>query len=164
MNARERTSPCYTLSRRRISIFENLIAAGEHPILPDLEALFHPRIGAAGLRQAEALAGNAIANSVTRVGLLPQLAWGTGESAGVDLSGFGAIAGQLTPRPVPQWESEGTDEMRHVRKRVEMPPGHNQPALDGVPVDVLDFAEVIVSGFDRMYRCLLRPSRRAARR
>jgi type 2 lantibiotic biosynthesis protein LanM len=45
--------------------------------------------------------------------------------------------------------------MRQVRKRVEIPPGHNQPALKGTPVNVLDYAEAIVSGFDRMYRCLL---------
>jgi type 2 lantibiotic biosynthesis protein LanM len=135
--------------------FENLIAAGEHPVLPDLEALFHPRIGAVDLRRAEALAGNAIAHSVTRVGLLPQLGWGTGESAGVDLSGLGSVEGQLTPRPVPQWEGEGTDEMRQVRRRVEMPAGHNRPALDGAQVDVLEYAEAIVSGFNRMYRCLL---------
>jgi type 2 lantibiotic biosynthesis protein LanM len=135
--------------------FENLIAAGEHPVLPDLEALFHPRIDTADLRQAEALAGNAIAHSVARVGLLPQLAWGTGESAGIDLSGLGSVEGQLTPRPVPQWEGEGTDEMRQVRKRVEMPPGHNRPAFEGARVDVLDYTGAIVSGFDRMYRCLL---------
>jgi type 2 lantibiotic biosynthesis protein LanM len=135
--------------------FENLIAAGEHPVLPDLEALFHPRIDAADLRQAEALAGNAIAHSVTRVGLLPQLGWGTGESAGVDLSGLGSVEGQLTPRPVPQWEGEGTDEMRQVSKRVEMPAGHNRPALDGARVDVLEYAEAIVSGFNTLYRCLL---------
>jgi type 2 lantibiotic biosynthesis protein LanM len=121
--------------------FENLIAAGEHPVLPDLEALFHPRTGAADLRQAEALAGNAIAHSVARVGLLPQLGWGAVESAGVDLSGLGSVEGQLTPRPVPQWEGEGTDEMCQVRKRVEMPAGHNRPALDGVRVDVLEYAE-----------------------
>jgi type 2 lantibiotic biosynthesis protein LanM len=135
--------------------FENLIAAGEHPVLPDLEALFHPRIDRADLRQAEALAGNAIAHSMARVGLLPQLGWGSGAADGVDLSGLGSVAGQLTPRPVPQWEGEGTDEMHQVRKRVEMLPGRNQPALDGAPVEVLEYAEAIVSGFDRMYRCLL---------
>jgi len=135
--------------------FENLIAAGEYPVLPDLEALFHPRIGPADLRHAEALAGSAMANSVARVGLLPQPRWGDDESAGVDLSGLGWVAGQLTPRPVPQWEGEGTDEMRQVRKRVEMLEGHNRPALDDAPVNVLDYADAIVSGFSAMYHCLL---------
>jgi type 2 lantibiotic biosynthesis protein LanM len=135
---------------------ENLIAAGEHPVLPDLEALFHPRIGGEDPRQAAALAGAAIANSVARVGLLPQLSWSGMDSEGIDLSGLGSLPGQLTPRPVPQWEQSGTDEMRQVRKRVEMAGGHNRPVLAGAEVDVLDYAEAIISGFGRLYHCLLK--------
>jgi type 2 lantibiotic biosynthesis protein LanM len=135
---------------------ENLIAAGEHPVLPDLEALFHPSMeGGAGLRHAEALAGSAINNSVAKVGLLPQLSWADGESAGVDLSGIGSLPGRLSPRPMPQWENEGTDAMRQVRKRVEMPAGRNRPVLDGKPVDALDYVDATVSGFSSVYRCLL---------
>lgn len=134
---------------------ENLIAAGEHPVLADLEALFHPRIGGSELRQAEALAGSAINNSVARVGLLPQFSWSDGESAGIDLSGLGSLPGQLTPRPVPQWAEAGTDEMRQIRKRVEMPGGHNRPTLGGAEVDVLEYADAIVAGFSTAYHCLL---------
>jgi type 2 lantibiotic biosynthesis protein LanM len=134
---------------------ENLIAAGEHPILPDLEALFHPRMEGAGLRHAEALAGSAINNSVAKVGLLPQLSWADGGSSGVDLSGIGSLPGQLSPRPMPQWENQGTDAMRQVRKRVEMPASHNRPLLDEKLVDALDYVGAVISGFNGVYGCLL---------
>jgi type 2 lantibiotic biosynthesis protein LanM len=135
--------------------FENLIAAGEHPMLLDLEALFHPRVGGKDLRQAEQLASNTISYSVLRVGLLPQRSWGDGESAGVDLSGLGSLAGQLTPQPVPRWEREGTDEMRLIRKRIEMPGSHNQPTLNGAKINVLDYTDAIVAGFTSLYRSVL---------
>lgn len=134
---------------------ENLVAAGEHPVLLDLEALFHPRAGGTDLRRAEEIAGSTIGNSVARVGLLPQFSWSDGEHEGVDLSGLGALPGQLTPRTVPQWEESGTDEMHHVRKRVEIPDGHNRPRLCGAEVNVLDYADAIEAGFTSLYHCLL---------
>src|SRR5262249_31989010 len=84
--------------------FEDLIAAGEHPVLIDLEALFHPRLPRLDAAQADRLAGDRMASSALRVGLLPQRIWSNAESEGVDLSGLGAVAGQLSPRPVPYWE------------------------------------------------------------
>jgi type 2 lantibiotic biosynthesis protein LanM len=90
------------------------------------------------------------------VGLLPQLSWSDKESAGIDLSGLGSTPGQLTPRPVPQWAQAGTDEMRQVRKRVEMEGGHNRPTLAGAEVDVLEYTEAIIAGFSRLYDCLLK--------
>jgi len=134
---------------------ENLIAAGEHPVLLDLEALFHPRVGGIDPLQAEQLAGNTINYSVLRVGLLPNRSWSDGESAGIDVSGLGALPGQLTPRPVPRWEDAGTDEMRLTRKRTEMPPHHNRPALDGAEINVLEYTNAILAGFTSTYETLL---------
>ena len=135
---------------------ENLIAASEHPVLLDLEALFHARVGGIDLQQAEQLAGNTMNYSVLRVGLLPQRLWEDAESPGIDLSGLAALPGQLTPRPAPLWEGSGTDEMRLVRKRVEMSGEHNRPTLNGDNVDVRDYEDAIVAGFTRLYRILLR--------
>src|SRR5262249_33371171 len=86
---------------------ENLIAAGEHPVLIDLESLFHPRAGETDASQPGLPASRTMAHSVLRVGLLPQRLWASAESEGVDLSGLGAAAGQLTPRGVPSWEGVG---------------------------------------------------------
>src|SRR5205085_5313321 len=69
--------------------FENLIAAGEHPVLIDLEALFHGRDAATGLNTSVDLVHNTMGHSVLRIGLLPQRIWGDEVSDGIDLSGIG---------------------------------------------------------------------------
>jgi type 2 lantibiotic biosynthesis protein LanM len=135
---------------------ENLIAAGEHPVLIDLEALFHPRIGAIDPKQADQFAGSRLSYSVMRVGLLPQRRGSNAESEGIDISGLGGEAGQLTPEGVPYWEAAGTDVMRLVRKRLALPGRRNRPTLNGKQVDVLEYAEAIVSGFTSMYRLILK--------
>lgn len=49
---------------------ENLIAAGEHPVLLDAESLFRPRLG--GAPRVDAPADAILESSVLRVGLLPR--------------------------------------------------------------------------------------------
>ncbi len=134
---------------------ENVLAAGEHPVLLDLEALFHPRIAEVDSRQAGDIASGAANYSVLRAGLLPYRMWADGESEGVDLSGLGAAGGQFSAHAVPRWEAVGTDEMRLIRKRVDMPGEHNRPSLDGVDVDVLAYAGAVRDGFATIYRLLL---------
>jgi type 2 lantibiotic biosynthesis protein LanM len=133
---------------------ENLIAAGEHPVLIDLESLFHPRAGGIDLNQSDQLASQTIAYSVLRVGLLPQRLWSDEESEGVDLSGLGAEADQLSPRAVLSWEAAGTDAMRFTRKRLPLPGAQNRPTLLDAKVEVLDYADAIVQGYTAMYRLL----------
>ena len=136
--------------------FENLIAAGEYPVLVDLEALFHPPTTKIDIRQPYRLVLDTMAASVLRVGLLPQQSWSNAESDGVDLSGLGGSAGQLTPYGIPQWEKAGTDEMRLTRKQEAMAGGQNRPTLNGAEVNVLDYADAIVTGFIKLYRLLLK--------
>jgi type 2 lantibiotic biosynthesis protein LanM len=135
---------------------ENLIAAGEHPVLIDLEALFHPRVQGIDLEDSDQPASNAITFSVMRAKLLPHRQWSNAESEGVDLSGLGAVAGQLTPYDIPTWQGAGTDEMRLVRKRMTMPGSQNRPILNGTEVDVLNYTEAITTGFTNIYRLLLK--------
>ena len=136
--------------------FENLIAVGEHPILLDLEALFHQRLGDIDTTKASHLAISTFSNSVFSTGLLPYQTWFNAESEGIDISGLGAAAGQLTPYAVPQWEGIDTDEMRLVRKKQEIPVRDNQPTLNGAQVNVLDYAEAITIGFTQIYQLLLK--------
>jgi type 2 lantibiotic biosynthesis protein LanM len=136
--------------------FDNLIAVGEHPVLIDLETLFQPRIGGEHSRHADQRASDALRDSVLRVGLLPQRMGSGAESDDLDMSGLGAVAGQLTPYEVPSWEGAGTDEMRLTRKRAVMAGGQHQPTLSGASVNVLDYTEAIVTGFTTVYRLLLK--------
>lgn len=55
---------------------ENLTACGEHPMLTDLEALFHPRPTSPAVMPTDAGVPEADSQSVLRVGLLPSLAGG----------------------------------------------------------------------------------------
>lgn len=135
--------------------FENLIAAGEHPVLIDLESLLHPSPGTGDPSRSDLRAGQEMAYSVLRVGLLPQRLWAGADSEGVDMSGLGAPAGQLSPGPVPYLESQGTDEMHVASKPQPMPGGHNRPSLGGVDVSVLDYADALADGFARVYHLLL---------
>jgi type 2 lantibiotic biosynthesis protein LanM len=133
---------------------ENLIAQGEHPVPLDLEALFHP-IGLEGdKKNADYLANVMLYNSVFGVGLLPGRIWSNPESEGVDMSGLGALPGQLFPFASPAWEGQGTDQMRLIRKRYTMPEAQNRPSLKGEAIEILPYTEELITGFREMYRFL----------
>jgi type 2 lantibiotic biosynthesis protein LanM len=133
---------------------ENLIAAGEHPVLVDLEALFHPWVDEVTREPGEELMGRPIFASVLQSGMLPARSWGgEGDDAGVDLSGLAAVAGQRSP-PALMGEAAGTDAMRFVRRTVEIPPGKSRPTLGGAEVALCDYVEPLVDGFTDMCRLL----------
>ncbi len=136
--------------------YENLIAAGEHPVLIDLESLFHPHLGKLeDYNQSEQLASETLNHSVLRIGLLPQRIWSNDDYDGIDLSGLGAQEGQLMPGRVPFWEGIGTDEMHLKREQTKMIAKHHRPSLQGIEVNVLDYAEAISTGFTKVYQLLL---------
>lgn len=132
---------------------ENIIAAGEHPVLIDLEALFHPDVKA-NLPSSKRPASQAIGNSVLRIALLPQRFWSNEQSEGVDMSGLGNSEGQLSPRAVAKWQGTGTDEMRIVHERIELQGNKNCPRLNGQKMQALDYIDSIITGFTTMYRLL----------
>ncbi|MCC5661572.1 type 2 lantipeptide synthetase LanM family protein [Nostoc sp. XA010] len=134
---------------------ENLIAAGEHPVLVDLESLFHPQLSDADIKTSNQLASKIIGYSVLRVGLLPQRFWVNDESEGIEISGLGGKEGQMTLNPVPYLEAIGTDEMRVARERMPMAGSQNRPTLNEAEVNVLDYAEAIATGFTNIYQLLL---------
>lgn len=135
---------------------ENVIAAGEHPVLVDLEALFHPRVKAEDGADLERPAQDVLAHSVLQLFLLPQRVWSNDEFEGIDISGLGKTKGQMSPHAVPQWESAGTDEMKLVRERVKMGGNKNCPTLRGQDVQALDYLQSIMTGFTGMYQLLVK--------
>jgi type 2 lantibiotic biosynthesis protein LanM len=135
--------------------FENLIAAGEDPVLIDLESLFHPHAEGIDTTQTGGLVGKSMVYSVLRVGLLPQRILFNVQDGGIEMSGLGGAPGQMTPTGVPFWEKNGTDEMHLTRKRVSMPGGQNRPSLNGANVNPLDYNKEIAKGFRSIYQLLI---------
>lgn len=133
---------------------ENLLAAGEDPMLIDLELLFQPRINT---DEGPASYGRMLFRySVRRVGLLPQRLWSNEKGTGIDISGLVGQAGQLTPFAVATWKGLGTDEMRAVRERVEFKLGDDhRPTIQGQEIDTLEYENNIITGFTTVYRLLL---------
>lgn len=134
--------------------FENLIAAGEHPVLVDVESLFQPRINKFSLNSSAAFTVDITQNSVLRAAMLPQRWWSNSKFEGVEISGLGGANGQLLPDRDLHLEAAGTDEMRFVRKQAIMSGALNLPKLNGVGVNSLDYVEEITAGFCSMYQLI----------
>src|ERR1700694_4233714 len=139
--------------------YENLIACGEHPVLVDLESLFHPNLhpenGDGKDNDPLLFAHEQLSESVFRIGLLPfRFAVNDEQQEGVEISGLGGAGKQKTPYPVGAWEGVATDEMRFVRKRIDMPPQRNRPRLQGSEVNALDYQQEIINGFADTYKLL----------
>jgi type 2 lantibiotic biosynthesis protein LanM len=134
---------------------ENVIAAGEHPVLVDLEGVLHPADRMHKSASAYGVAATSVADSVLRTGLLP-MAWGEPGKAHPDFSGIGGRDSQLLPFDVPQWEGLGSDMMQLVRKPMRAMGAANRPTLNGEQVDLLSHTDAIVQGFCRLYDVLLK--------
>jgi type 2 lantibiotic biosynthesis protein LanM len=135
--------------------YENIIAAGEDPIVVDLEALFHPSLSAPNPADAYFRAVGRIEESVLSVGLLPQPTRLSPGSPPLDVSGLGATDGQLSLRGAPRWVGGATDTGRVEYQRQPLNPGQHRPTLDGQPAEVLEYAGELLDGFTRTYRLLL---------
>jgi type 2 lantibiotic biosynthesis protein LanM len=136
--------------------FENVLAVGSHPVLIDLEALFHPRLFIGDDQVAQDLAIDALGRSVLKVGLLPWRVGTVQGSVGADIGGMSAPDRQLSPHPVLVAEDLATDHMHLTRKHVDFGGTKHRPRrADGVVVDVLDHVAELEDGFGRMYEFLL---------
>lgn len=130
---------------------ENLIAAGEHPILIDLETLFQPALNIPDLHDPASAPGAPLRATVLRVNLLPERWWGSGAFAGVDLSGLTAADGQVTPRALPAVADAGRDTMRIEHRQLKIPVGENRVRVEGREVQAAEFVVPLERGFRRMY-------------
>ncbi|MFJ8163703.1 type 2 lanthipeptide synthetase LanM family protein [Streptomyces sp. NPDC096136] len=129
---------------------ENLIAAGAHPVLIDLETLFHPPPAGSA---TEDPAARALHDSVYRVGLLPQLF--VGDHSALDMSAVGGGRAAVSPVARADWEDAGTDRMRLVRRAGTFGESANRPRLaDGGPVDPAAHVEALCAGFRAGYTAI----------
>ncbi|MCW6037886.1 type 2 lantipeptide synthetase LanM family protein [Spirulina subsalsa FACHB-351] len=144
----------YTLEATDFHL-ENLIAAGENPVLIDLETLFRPERIDPNSPESCLIANQKIAQSVMSVGLLPQRIALKEKSPGFDASGLGAVGGETLPTQSAQLSQIGTDQMRVTRQPDILPSAHNQPQLQEKPVQVWQYQASILQGFTTFYNLCL---------
>ncbi|GLX16525.1 type 2 lanthipeptide synthetase LanM family protein [Streptomyces lavendulae] len=129
---------------------ENLIAVGAHPVLIDVETLFHPPLAATA---TEDPAARALHDSVYRVGLLPQLM--VGDDSALDVSAVGGGREAVSPVARATWADAGTDRMRLVRRAGTFGESANRPRLaDGTPVEPAAHVDALCAGFRTAYAAI----------
>lgn len=128
---------------------ENVMAAGEHPVLVDVETIAqpHPRV-----RVSSGQGLNPVCETALRSGLLPRRGWAHADP-GDDLSGLTGRGGQKV-RALELVEI-GTDRMRLEPTQTIHPDAANRPRLpDGTAPDAWLFADDLARGFDEAYAAL----------
>ncbi len=127
--------------------FENIIAAGDQPVLIDIETLFQPLLAAEDATADPA--STLLARSVHRTMLLPQMI--VGEHGAVDISGLGG--GRVTTPALERvdWLEPGTDRMRLARVPGGPGAGVNRPTLGGVDVEPAEHGAALLAGFRAGY-------------
>ena len=125
----------------------NLIAAGAHPVLIDLETVFHHRARDLDERysDAERRARRVVAEAVTGTGLLPAARL-EGEAL-VELGGLSPGHDPEARIGEARWVGLGTDGMRREVVAAPMPEGPHLLRFRGQIVSVRDHAEALQRGF-----------------
>jgi type 2 lantibiotic biosynthesis protein LanM len=138
---------------------DNLVAAGEHPVLLDCETLMHHRAPLSkhtAFSMAHFLAGGQIDSSVFRIGMLPRWQFSPDGRSAIDVSSLGAVAEQQTSFPVPVWHHVNTDEMELRYQSGTIQPQANVACLKSTNLSPNDYVEHILDGFRQMYECFLK--------
>ena len=127
--------------------FENIIAAGDQPVLIDIETLFQPVLPAEDVDIDPA--ATLLARSVHRTMLLPQMI--VGEHGAVDISGLGGGRAAAPALERVDWLDAGTDRMRLTRVPGGVGTGVNRPTLGGVDVEPAEHGAALLAGFRAGY-------------
>ncbi len=136
---------------------ESMFATGEHPMLIDLDALFHSR--SKEMIDLDA-AMDVLHFTVMRVGMLPMRIFLKNRQHSPDINTPGGHEGQQIPQSAMHWASVGTDQMHLAREAHTLPDKNNRPKLDGNDIDPLEYQHCLVAGFERMYRLLISRSKK----
>ncbi|MUG24029.1 type 2 lantipeptide synthetase LanM [Paenibacillus macerans] len=125
---------------------ENIIACGEHPMLIDLETLFHNQVKQDVPDSADVEAQFAIRNSPIGTSFLPILFHQDEKGLGIELSGLNDRE-QLIPYNVLKVVDMNTDNMRYIRARHITTSSHNLPSLNGTTISAADYLTDYVNGY-----------------
>ena len=134
---------------------ENLIVAGAHPVLIDLETLVSHGLDTKAEAdmgyQGEGAARARYKRSVAATGLLP-VPRQVPSGPVIDLGGLGGPVLDTSSHEVPYWRNPNTDHMRMAYLAVRQPEPTNVPDVDGRRCFAPDYVDDIVDGFRRTYR------------
>lgn len=136
---------------------QDLVAAGEHPVLVDAETLLHARLlphgGTAEVEGARTAARRWMEESVFEADFLP--AWtAAGEGRSIDISGLGGVQPQRSVALTPRWERVNTDAMSLAQVYEDLGTAANAVRLgEGVALP-WEFPDEVVEGFTAMHRLL----------
>jgi type 2 lantibiotic biosynthesis protein LanM len=135
---------------------ENMIAAGDHPVLIDLETILQPTAEEHKIQDPEGQAFDAameiVGNSVMMVGLLPAY----GRSVDNNVFAMGGMTSDWNSRTVLTWTNINSDAMRPAKSKEEGGPTPNLPHIDGRYAKFGDHIESFVAGFEDYAKFLLR--------
>ncbi|MGV3615430.1 MAG: type 2 lanthipeptide synthetase LanM family protein [Fimbriimonas sp.] len=138
---------------------ENLMAAGEHPVLVDLETVMQPqeklRSGSAATGSFDEI-GDLMWGSVLRPGLLPQWTFDRSRKRASDLSGLGHTTQDVVYDAAMRWHHVNTDQMRLGPAGAAGAPERSTVAIAGQTVDPEAYVGDLVAGFEEGYRFLMR--------
>ncbi|MBD2169102.1 type 2 lantipeptide synthetase LanM [Calothrix membranacea FACHB-236] len=128
---------------------ENVIANSEYPILIDADILMHPIV------KSNDESEDWFEDSVLKAGFLPAWEGNTFSKNAQDSS----VLGNIYPQQVNasrEWQFINTDGMHLTSKTAIIPSGTNAVILEGKPVSPRNYVEAIVTGFEEIYRLLIK--------
>ncbi|HEX8893752.1 MAG TPA: type 2 lanthipeptide synthetase LanM family protein, partial [Terriglobales bacterium] len=135
---------------------ENLIAAGEHPVLVDAETLITPSLDQNERDEVESWAESRAVRqmhaSVLNVGMLPW--WrSSGDGQAHDLSALGGVGGEEVVAAA--WQGIETDNLERRVVTGKLPRQQNVPFGADQEANPTLYVEEVVAGFREMYKLLL---------
>lgn len=134
---------------------ENVIAAGEQPVVVDVECLFYSLPRVAGIADAPAYAPHRLAcRSVLASALLPTF-FADAQGA-VEIGGLGGRPGQMNPHPSLVARDPARDTMHLDMERLPWKPNTNLPLLEDRTAEPLQYVDSIVAGFEEMHALIER--------
>ncbi|MBI5320401.1 type 2 lanthipeptide synthetase LanM family protein [Bradyrhizobium sp.] len=131
--------------------FENLIAAGEHPVPIDLETICHHRMEIGGGDDVDEMTER-LRLSVLATDLLPDPV--KLDHQYFDISAFAHSDAEEGEADVVIWKRVNTDGMDYVCERQPPRPARNLPKLNGKTAVLDSYTTIILEGFEEAYRFL----------
>ncbi|MGL5792853.1 MAG: type 2 lanthipeptide synthetase LanM family protein, partial [Waterburya sp.] len=128
---------------------ENIVANGQYPVLVDADILMQPSIKSSNELEEW------FRDSVVGIGFLP--AWDGDIYA--KSSQDSSVLGNIHPHQINssrEWKFINTDKMHLAPKSKVIPAGANVVILDGKTVATYDYQEDIITGFEEIYKLLIK--------